>query len=405
MRGEKIVHEPPHRSLATVLEATCLLSSSCTPFRNSAMVAAVYIAASRVAAAIGRHRYRSRPAELCCILNGQLGCRFRDIQLQMHEDPEVAQFLATTGALGAVLDIAPNVEAVTDPETVRAALTARGRVLERRSAAIGAVARDAAAHVNDTEGAIRAAEQLEQSPVPAFTIRGRDHASQPLKDIYRRARNYERTRRLRLERAAALRQFAERPTPYRADELRLEAMRAQQAQQETEALAAAPSEVISSAIATAVVVTTGQHLENTVLDEVAQRRGAPVVQRNTRTGRMDGPNFRITGRADGIVHDDQDGGRPIIIEAKTRRRWFDAPPEYDIIQLQVYLRLFGIERGVLEERSQTREGVFRSTPVTCDDATWASIERELTRAAEEILAATIETVRAWVREAQDNLSL
>lgn len=133
-------------------------------------MAVVHISASNVAAAIGRHRYCKRSRQLCDLLNKQLDRRFHDIQRQMREDPEVARFLASIGEQNAVRGVAPRVPTTSDPETMRAALIARERVLERRSAAADAMAHDAAAHINDAAGAIRAAEQLEQPHVPAFTV-------------------------------------------------------------------------------------------------------------------------------------------------------------------------------------------------------------------------------------------
>ena len=49
---------------------------------------------------------------------------------------------------------------------------------------------------------------------------------------------------------------------------------------------------------------------------------------------------------------------------KTRRSWFAQPPEYDVVQLRCYLRLFNTPRGILVEKHQ----VCHTSCVTCSGA-------------------------------------
>jgi len=105
-----------------------------------------------------------------------------------------------------------------------------------------------------------------------------------------------------------------------------------------------------------------------------------------------GDGYMLEGRLeDGVKSHD---GR--VVEVKTRRNWFPRPPEYDLIQLRVYLRLSGAkEGGVLEERSQRDPELRRTTVVSCDDSQWEEILQGLKEAARELREATLDDARRW----------
>lgn len=80
----------------------------------------------------------------------------------------------------------------------------------------------------------------------------------------------------------------------------------------------------------------------------------------------------IGGKIDGISSD-----RKLLIEIKNRvNRLFRKPPSYEIVQVQTYLQLLGIDRGVLVEcmRTHTGDGGTRqevnAMPVIRDEKKW-----------------------------------
>ena len=121
---------------------------------------------------------------------------------------------------------------------------------------------------------------------------------------------------------------------------------------------------------------------------LAQLEAMPVVA----TQALHFDTFVIRGRVDGIQEDGT------IVEVKTRRNWFREPPAYDLVQLQVYLRLYGRESGLLVERSQSDPNLSRSTQVRPEaDDWWRDLTEALAAAAEEIRGATLERAAAWAR--------
>ncbi len=375
-------------------------------------MAPVHVAASSVAALIGRHRYRSRAQALLETLDRQRSPDFAALQAQLREDPLVCAKLdcawRTASALPCVAAQAARAP-TEDAEFGRGAEVRQELAAEARRTA---TARDQAqlrqetlrVCAGDSHAADLEAQRLEAAAkadaaaadaaaTAAATARKNSKSPRTFKAISARVKAHFAAQRLR-EAADQKRQLAAEVRTVGSSPERLEAFARETARLERQAaavasLAAAEPAQVAEATARAALLRRGELREATVLDSVAAREGQAVAQRNDRLLRHEGNGFVLTGRVDGVVAD----GR--VVEVKTRRNWFARPPDYDVVQLQVYLRLLGLPVGVLEERSQRDESLARSTEVTCDDAAWQAIIAGLEEAARELREATLETARGW----------
>jgi hypothetical protein len=135
-----------------------------------------------------------------------------------------------------------------------------------------------------------------------------------------------------------------------------------------------PAEAVAKAVQHAVQHTVsvdrGIRAEPMIIDAVESRIGAPITQRNEEIRYMVvGGAVRIGGRADGV-----DESTGTIVEAKNRRRGWLGVALYELVQADVYMRLYGLGRCTLVEQlgDETREHHIAA----CDDR-WADIERRL----------------------------
>lgn len=138
--------------------------------------------------------------------------------------------------------------------------------------------------------------------------------------------------------------------------------------------ARADHDLLAAAAASAVAMRRGVVCEAPALDAFAARRRVHVGARNARMAYLRTPHYTLGGRVDGV----QDDGA--IIEAKTRMRWVDAPPAYDLLQLRAYLAIAHANgakepNGVLLETFP--DGRTRETRVTHDLDAWAAVHDAL----------------------------
>jgi len=88
------------------------------------------------------------------------------------------------------------------------------------------------------------------------------------------------------------------------------------------------------------------------------------------------PEYRIIGFIDGLK-----GGK--IVETKNRKKFWNEPPVYDIIQLRCYMRMMGNVDGILLE---TFPGISapRTTDISWSNEEWDKINKCLLETCREI---------------------
>lgn len=147
-------------------------------------------------------------------------------------------------------------------------------------------------------------------------------------------------------------------------------------------------EVLAKVVEQAVQKKRGRDEEDDVLEDAARRHQMAIHARNERKAQLEERDFTIIGICDGIMANGS------IVEVKKRRNWFNKPPEYDIVQLRVYLRLYGLRRGLLIEE-QLNGDKRRETAVEDCPAEWESICQALSQCATELREAKVHTICAW----------
>lgn len=349
--------------------------------------------ASEVAALLGRHRYRPRGLALLLALNHQTCWQQEELRLAICRDPLLRQSIerergrlpfddralesAERGALSTA-DVEYNLANVAEQRRSEAArLSTLAEVGERRNAAISAAY-------------VIAARDLQSKRPPRRRCGLFRWASARL----RRHRAASRVEALRAvansaaHEAAALRRPGE--VVERAPALKLRAARLEGEAARLDDLRNAPPEELRAVAQREATMRRGVAQEAAVLDGLHPLHG-PVGERNERVYTLDvAPGVRVVGKIDGKIKN----GR--VVEAKTRKNWFREPPDYDVVQLQVYLRMLGEASGLLVEEQQNGER-RRETEVRAEDLKWEAAARELRRMADEVRGATMETARAWMR--------
>lgn len=112
----------------------------------------------------------------------------------------------------------------------------------------------------------------------------------------------------------------------------------------------------------------GQKLEETSTDAYQSRSKVEVTHRNSKCYIYRKNSWMIAGRVDGLTD-------IAVVETKTRRRVWNSPPEYDIIQLRCYMKLCNRQIGILNE--QFPDGTSRETRIQWNDSLWTSIEDKI----------------------------
>lgn len=146
-------------------------------------------------------------------------------------------------------------------------------------------------------------------------------------------------------------------------------------------------EDMKSLLQEAVQKKRGRDEEEEVINDAEKRLNIKIAERNTKFGYFNGRNYVILGRVDGVSEDD-------IVEVKTRRNWFSAPPEYDLVQLRVYLRIFDKPRGILIEENRDR-GQTRETVVENSDDEWLKIDQRLFECADKLAKVSSDDIIKW----------
>jgi hypothetical protein len=124
----------------------------------------------------------------------------------------------------------------------------------------------------------------------------------------------------------------------------------------------------------------GTRGENAILDKYEHDTGNKVEHRNTEWIDIFGGSYHIVGRTDGYDEDNN-----IIIEVKNRfseRVWKKGTPDYDIIQLRVYMRGMNCDGEIVEHYKET--GETRRTLYKNDDKEWRKIESALNIAVDDM---------------------
>jgi hypothetical protein len=145
-----------------------------------------------------------------------------------------------------------------------------------------------------------------------------------------------------------------------------------------------------------VVKQRGTALESVALDAYGDARGTAVTQRNDHMLYLRNHQYILGGRIDGW-----DAATHTLIEVKNRRRMWATVPEYDLIQVRVYLAMLAAKpdatpaaTGLLLEKFP--DGSTRETRVHHEAQAWARIHTGLVRVAQRFASVTADDVRTLI---------
>jgi hypothetical protein len=150
--------------------------------------------------------------------------------------------------------------------------------------------------------------------------------------------------------------------------------------------------VLKPVVEASVIKERGTRMEAAVLDTYEAAHATKVGMRNDKRMHLRAATYTITGCIDGF-----DELKSQIIEVKNRRRLWARVPEYDIIQVRVYLAILAsckdvpLLSGKLVERFPG--GDVRETLVPHCLEEWARIDSELTALAERVQTMTEDSIR------------
>jgi len=113
-----------------------------------------------------------------------------------------------------------------------------------------------------------------------------------------------------------------------------------------------------------VIKQRGCEMEQKVIDEIDVN-----IKGQQMPGHYVSSQYNLFGKIDGL----DDGHN--IHEVKVRRRYWSVPPEYDMIQLRVYMKIFGEKDGVLTEKFP--DGKKRETFVPWSDFEWENLHNDI----------------------------
>lgn len=128
----------------------------------------------------------------------------------------------------------------------------------------------------------------------------------------------------------------------------------------------------------------GTKLESVAEDKHGKDTGKAVTDRGAST-RFECAEYILVGNIDGM----QDG---CVVETKNRKRVWNTPPIYDLIQLRCYMKMRGDVDGLLLESFP--DGTTRKTKLVWDADEWDAIHTNLVAVADEI--ATMSSHKAEV---------
>ena len=124
----------------------------------------------------------------------------------------------------------------------------------------------------------------------------------------------------------------------------------------------------------------GINEEDAILNQYEVERGVKVVERNTKSCRMEFQTFKLTGRTDGYVESENR-----IVDSKNRTRMMNEVPVYDEVQLRCYMVMTGARESELIERFPG--GDTRHTKFVNDPQKWKAIEQAIEKAVAKMTAA------------------
>lgn len=108
--------------------------------------------------------------------------------------------------------------------------------------------------------------------------------------------------------------------------------------------------------------------ETAILNTYEVDKSVAVTDRNARMIRKDCGDYKLAGRVDGYVEEHKR-----VVDAKRRLNWRPTVPEYDIIQLRVYMYMMGAVEGELIENFPDQPP--RVTRYTNDPSKWEEIHQ------------------------------
>jgi hypothetical protein len=136
-------------------------------------------------------------------------------------------------------------------------------------------------------------------------------------------------------------------------------------------------ELVVAEIRGAVQRQRGTNNEEAILNTYEADNKVVVADRNTVTFRKDCGTFKLVGRTDGHVKEQNR-----IVDSKARTRWWSTVPMYDEIQLRVYMYLSGATESELVESFPDKR--TRTTKYLNDPAKWDVIREGLAVAAKKM---------------------
>jgi len=299
----------------------------------------VYICAYHVAFLIGNYRFFRRDRALLLTILRQTSPHFLALQAELQNDPETRALVNSIKTSSAMRDL-PCLQAQASTDTRVDAQTIRQNLQAQRN---------------------ELSRQLEEATNALDVALEHTVLNSPEEES---SRNAVREAQTNVEQLTQINSVIEELLVSSDDRLNQEARQAQTVQR-------------------------GVQQEATILDQVALREGQEIYERNQTFFRHNEEDFTIIGKVDGIMSDHR------VVEVKTRTKWYSSPPQYDIVQLQVYLKLTGLSSGILEERLQSNMTERRETPITCPDADWHAILAGLRTAVRDIQNASVEGIKKW----------
>jgi hypothetical protein len=106
--------------------------------------------------------------------------------------------------------------------------------------------------------------------------------------------------------------------------------------------------------------------EEKILDTYEVARDVKVVERNTKMAKKDCGTYKLVGRCDGYVAEQNR-----IVDSKDRTREWPTVPIYDEIQLRCYMQMYNADESELIERFPDKTN--RHTVYTNDPEKWKHI--------------------------------
>ena len=377
--------------------------------------------ASAVAAIAGRHPHRTRGQALFDCIQNQLNKEFSEIQRRIRQDPELSskirqrekeQFLARCPSVQEAVRKSGNTcMSKIRKDIVSIQETCKSNAVELQNCA-QAVQRSQESVVSEAMKQKRNAQlhetqardlQREHRKVQKYSVRFSVHSFKEISKRYHahcKRENLKAAAALAGENAIAAKQRValldsvsrgQTSSALAASQLTRQAISEEKCAETAENIKADSDGKIQESITNITASVRGTFMEAQIV-----KKEIPLDRINSehrqKPSYLKGNGYVICGRSDVEFKD----GR--IQEIKTRKALKPhAPPDYDILQLQVYLKMRGVPEGDLLEYDQNDVTKKRITPVRqLSNEEWDVLDAALKKAANEIRSATIDKVRSWL---------